>query len=62
PLWMVQDDIQVGTLKVVLDSLSGGELPINLRWPRTKTLLAKIRVTVDSLTRWAPHELSRAVT
>jgi DNA-binding transcriptional LysR family regulator len=60
PSWMVQDDIRSGTLQIVLDGLSGGELPINLLWPRTKTLPAKIRVIVDGLARWG-HESSAAV-
>lgn len=53
PLWMVQDDVRVGALQIVLDGLSGGELPISILWPRTRTLPAKIRVIVDGLVRWA---------
>jgi DNA-binding transcriptional LysR family regulator len=49
PSWMVQDDIRGGKLLAVLDGMSGGELPINVLWPRTKTLPARIRVTVDGL-------------
>ena len=48
---MVQDDIRDGKLMTVLDGMSGGEVPINLLWPRTKTLPAKIRVIVDGLVR-----------
>jgi len=51
PSWMVQDDIRDGKLVTVLDGMSGGEVPINLLWPRTKTLPAKIRVIVDGLVR-----------
>jgi DNA-binding transcriptional LysR family regulator len=51
PLWMVQDDIRDGQLLTVLDDMSGGEVPINVLWPRTKTLPAKIRVVVDGLVR-----------
>jgi hypothetical protein len=29
--------------------MSGGEVPINLLWPRTLALPAKIRVIVDAL-------------
>lgn len=61
PLWMVQNDVQLGSLQIVLDGLSGGELPINILWLRTKTLPAKIRVIIDGLARWG-HELSTAVT
>jgi DNA-binding transcriptional LysR family regulator len=52
PSWMVQDDVRSGTLQIILDGLSGGELPINILWPRTKTLPAKIRVVVDGMARW----------
>jgi len=49
PLWMIQNDIQRGKLITVLDGMSGGEMPITLLWPRTRTLPAKIRVIVDEL-------------
>src|SRR5262249_12464080 len=50
PLWMVQDDIREGKLLTVLDGVSAGEvLPINILWPRTKALPAKIRVIIDGL-------------
>jgi DNA-binding transcriptional LysR family regulator len=51
PFWMVQDDIRDGKLLTVLDGMSGGEVPINILWPRTKALPAKIRVIVDGLVR-----------
>ena len=54
PLWMVAEDIQRGKLITVLDGMSGGELPVNLLWPRTPTLPARIRVVVDELLRIAP--------
>ncbi|QJP13471.1 LysR family transcriptional regulator [Starkeya sp. ORNL1] len=60
PLWMVQDDIRDGTLLTVLDGMSGGEVPINVLWPRTKALPAKIRVLVDALVRGL-RELSTAI-
>jgi DNA-binding transcriptional LysR family regulator len=53
PSWMVQDDVRAGALEVVLDGLSGGELPINILWARTRSLPAKMRVIVDGLARWA---------
>jgi DNA-binding transcriptional LysR family regulator len=49
PLWMVQNDIQSGKLITVLDGMSGGEMPITLLWPQTRTLPAKVRVIVDEL-------------
>ena len=49
PLWMVRNDIQSGKLITVLDGMSGGEMPITLLWPRTRTLPAKVRVIVDEL-------------
>jgi DNA-binding transcriptional LysR family regulator len=49
PLWMVQDDIRDGKLLTVLDGMSGGEVPINILWPRTNSLPAKVRVIVDGL-------------
>ncbi len=48
PLWMVEDDIRTGKLSTVLDGLSGGELPVDLLWPRMPTLV-RIRVVVDEL-------------
>jgi DNA-binding transcriptional LysR family regulator len=60
PLWLVQDDIRDGKLLTVLDGMSGGEVPINVLWPRTKTLPAKIRVILDGLVR-GMRELSTAV-
>lgn len=49
PLWLVQDAIRDGKLLTVLDGMSGGEVPINILWPRTKALPAKTRVIVDGL-------------
>jgi DNA-binding transcriptional LysR family regulator len=49
PLWLVQDDIRDGKLLTVLDGMSGGEWPINILWPRTISLPAKIRVIIDGL-------------
>ena len=60
PLWLVQDDIRDGRLLTVLDGMSGGEVPINVLWPRTKALPAKIRVVVDGLVRGL-RELSTAI-
>ena len=60
PSWMVQDDIRDGKLLTVLDGMSGGELPINVLWPRSKALPAKMRVIVDGLVRGV-RELSTAI-
>jgi DNA-binding transcriptional LysR family regulator len=49
PLWMVAQDIERGALVTVLDGMSGGELPVNVLWPRTPTLPARVRVVVDAL-------------
>lgn len=51
PSWMVEADIRDGRLQTVLDGLSGGEVPINLLWPRSRALPAKLRVVVDGLVR-----------
>jgi DNA-binding transcriptional LysR family regulator len=53
PSWMVQGDVRDGALQIVLDGLSGGELPINILWPRTRTMPAKMRVIIDGLARWS---------
>jgi DNA-binding transcriptional LysR family regulator len=53
-LQFAMDNIQRGKLITVLDGMSGGELPVNLLWPRTPTLPARIRVVVDELLRNAP--------
>jgi DNA-binding transcriptional LysR family regulator len=60
PSWMVEDDVRSGALRIVLEGRSGGEFPINVLLPRTRTLPAKIRVIVDGLARWG-HESSGAV-
>jgi DNA-binding transcriptional LysR family regulator len=54
PLWLVADDIHRGKLVTVLDGMSGGEQPVNLLWPRTQTLPARVRVVIDELIRNAP--------
>ncbi|MGR4932285.1 LysR family transcriptional regulator [Bradyrhizobium sp. CAR08] len=51
PLWMVQDDIREGKLLTALDGMSGGKVPINILWPRTTVLPAKIRVVVEGVVR-----------
>ncbi len=51
PLWMIADDIRHGKLITVLGGMSGGDVPINLLWPRTSALPARIRVVVDELMR-----------
>jgi DNA-binding transcriptional LysR family regulator len=60
PFWLVRDDIRDGKLLTVLDGMSGGEVPINVLWPRTKALPAKIRVLIDGLVRGV-RELSSAI-
>jgi DNA-binding transcriptional LysR family regulator len=55
PYSMVRDDIRDGKLTTVLDGVSGGEMPINIVWPRTRTLHAKIRVVVDNLVQNLPR-------
>jgi len=57
---MVQDDIRDGKLLTALDGMSGGEVPINILWPRTNALPAKIRVVVDGLVRGV-RELSPVI-
>ncbi|MBE1529911.1 DNA-binding transcriptional LysR family regulator [Sphingopyxis sp. OAS728] len=61
PTWLVQEELRSGALEMVLDGLSGGELPINLLWPGTRTLPAKMRVIIDGVSRWA-GEASGAIT
>jgi len=60
PLWLVEDGIRDGQLLTVLDGMSGGAVPVNLLWPRTNALPAKIRVIVDGLVRGV-RELSTAI-
>jgi DNA-binding transcriptional LysR family regulator len=49
PLWLARDDLNRGQLVAVLDGLSGGEWPINIIWPRTRTLPAKMRLLIDEI-------------
>jgi DNA-binding transcriptional LysR family regulator len=60
PLWLVGDDLRRGNLVTVLDGMSGGELPISLLWPRTRTLAAKIRVVIDEIARNAHRFAGRS--
>lgn len=61
PTWLVQEELRSGALEIVLDGLSGGELPINLLWLSTRTLPAKMRVIIDGVSRWV-GEASGAIT
>lgn len=54
PMWLVAEDIRRGDLVTVLEGMSGGEMPVNLLWPRTPALPARIRVIVDELLRNLP--------
>lgn len=54
PYWMVRDDIRDGSLKPVLGEMSGGETPVSIAWPTTRTLPAKVRVIVEELTKSLP--------
>ena len=49
PCWLAEDGLRGGLLVTVLNGMSGGELPINILWPRTRTLPARIRVVVDEI-------------
>lgn len=51
PYWMVKDDVRHGRLQTIFDELSGGDMPINVVWPRTETMPIKIRVVVDELVK-----------
>lgn len=54
PSWMVGQDLREGKLHMVLDGISSGEMPINIVRMQTKTLPAKIRVTIDYLIQHLP--------
>lgn len=49
PMWLVSDDLRAGRLCEVLQGHSGGEMPINALWPKTRQMLPKIRHVVDML-------------
>ncbi|WP_271895978.1 LysR family transcriptional regulator [Candidatus Phyllobacterium onerii] len=53
PLWLVGDDLRRGTVATVLEGMSGGQLPINILWPRTQTLSARMRITINEIARAA---------
>lgn len=49
PAWMVKSDIRAGRLLPVLEGMSGGDMPISILWPPSRTLPAKVRVVIDGL-------------
>jgi DNA-binding transcriptional LysR family regulator len=51
PLWLAGQDIRRRRLVTVLEGLSGGQLPINILWPRTRALPARVRVVIDEIAR-----------
>ena len=50
PDWLALEGLQRGHLVEVLDGLSGGELPINILWPRLGSVPpARLRVVIDEI-------------
>ncbi|MGY0615593.1 LysR family transcriptional regulator [Vibrio sp. FJH11] len=53
PRWLVGQYIDSGELVTVLEEYGGGEIPINVVWPKSGQLLPKIRFVVDELVQKA---------
>ncbi|MCJ2187670.1 LysR family transcriptional regulator [Novosphingobium beihaiensis] len=49
PTWLVQDQLDAGTLVRVLPAFEGAEMPIHAVWPRSRFLLPKQRAVIDAL-------------
>jgi DNA-binding transcriptional LysR family regulator len=61
PLWLAGDDLRRGRLVTALDGMSGGEEPINILWPRTRTVPAKLRVVIDEIVKHVSAEPAKVV-
>jgi len=55
PIWLVGKYLATGELQEVLVGHSGGEMPINALWPKSRQMLPKIRYVVDTLIK-AAHD------
>lgn len=49
PRWLVADDLRAGRLEAVLGGVFDAPLPVNLVWPRTPWLSARLRAAIDAL-------------
>jgi DNA-binding transcriptional LysR family regulator len=49
PTWLVGDDLSRGTLVPLLEEFAGGEMPINVVWPKSHYLQPKVRAVIDML-------------
>jgi DNA-binding transcriptional LysR family regulator len=49
PTWLVSADLQQGTLVPLLDDFAGGEMAINVVWPKSHYLQPKVRAVIDML-------------
>jgi len=56
PSWLANDAIKEGTLISILKELSGGTMPINAIWQKTRHPQPKVEIFVDALVSLAAEE------
>jgi DNA-binding transcriptional LysR family regulator len=58
PTWLVNDDLNKGTLVPLLEDFAGGEMPIHVVWPKSDYLQPKVRAVIEMLVALAKREKS----
>ena len=59
PDWLIQNELQDGTLVQVLETMSSTAFPIHLVWPTLPFMPLKTRLAIDYLAQHLPSELNQ---
>lgn len=59
PDWLIQNELQDGTLVQVLETMSSIAFPIHLVWPTLPFIPLKTRLAIDYLAQHLPSELNK---
>ncbi|WP_284083631.1 LysR family transcriptional regulator [Acinetobacter nosocomialis] len=59
PDWLIQNELQDGTLVQVLETMSSIAFPIHLVWPTLPFMPLKTRLAIDYLAQHLPSELNK---
>jgi DNA-binding transcriptional LysR family regulator len=59
PDWLIQNELQGGTLVQVLETMSSIAFPIHLVWPTLPFMPLKTRLAIDYLAQHLPSELNK---
>lgn len=59
PDWLIQNELQDGTLVQVLETMSSIAFPIHLVWPTLPFMPLKTRLAIDYLAQYLPSELNK---